>query len=404
MLRNKQTENKSRIQRNLAVRSWGQAKTMYERLTVQIKSGALNGGDTLPSEHALAREYGVSRSTAHNVLSRLEREHMIHKVAGVGTFVGSPGLVGKSAGLLIVLSPFAGARFCERIFCGFEEQAARSGFATLPVTYPQWKEMARKGQLPHFAGIFDISVQNPGESPLIKTNPAILGKVSKVQISHSRSTIADIDTVYIDDLDGGRQAAQHLIEAGHSRIAFLALHDDATGYDWSRRRAEGWESALIRAGLPTEGGLFFQQGMPLGGFEVQKEVGYQASATLARAYRFTGVVAADDAVAMGFIQRLKESGRPPDDWPAIVSFDDSEIASRYGFTSMNQPLEALGAEAALLLVERYSGRLKSPSVSRRINMRLINRATTTCACYPLLGGLFGIKMEVQQGVPMVQSL
>jgi GntR family transcriptional regulator len=46
-------------------------------------------GDRLPSEPDLAATYGVSRPTIREVLSGLEREGMVRRVHGVGTFVNA---------------------------------------------------------------------------------------------------------------------------------------------------------------------------------------------------------------------------------------------------------------------------------------------------------------------------
>lgn len=55
--------------------------------------GALHryhAGDRLPSEPDLAATYGVSRPTIREVLSGLERDGVVRRVHGVGTFVNHP--------------------------------------------------------------------------------------------------------------------------------------------------------------------------------------------------------------------------------------------------------------------------------------------------------------------------
>jgi len=206
-----------------------------------------------------------------------------------------------------------------------------------------------------------------------------------VQYCNQGDSVLGADTVSFDNVDGGRQATHHLLEAGHTRIAFLALHSADQGHTWSRMRAEGWRDALTRAGVPPEeDALLMPRDMTLGEWEMQCRQGYEASQALMDDTSFTAVVATDDAAAMGLVQRLQESGREHEDWPAIVSFDDTDVATRYGFTSMRQPWEAIGAEAAGLLMERQSGRLEGPPVARLVTMRLINRATSTRPVYSLV--------------------
>ncbi|WP_301170966.1 GntR family transcriptional regulator [Brevibacillus nitrificans] len=52
-----------------------------------IESGKLSSGDKLPSERELAELYGVSRMTARHTLSVLEREGIVERRVGAGTFI-----------------------------------------------------------------------------------------------------------------------------------------------------------------------------------------------------------------------------------------------------------------------------------------------------------------------------
>ena len=56
----------------------------------QIESGQLKPGDTVNSERELARIHGVSLMTARHGLSALEREGVVVRRRGAGTFVGPP--------------------------------------------------------------------------------------------------------------------------------------------------------------------------------------------------------------------------------------------------------------------------------------------------------------------------
>jgi GntR family transcriptional regulator len=56
----------------------------------RIQKGALNPGDTVPSERELARTHGVSLMTARHALAGLEREGIVERRRGAGTFVAPP--------------------------------------------------------------------------------------------------------------------------------------------------------------------------------------------------------------------------------------------------------------------------------------------------------------------------
>ena len=53
----------------------------------RIDSGALQPGDRLPAEQALAQELGAHRLTVRRALEELARESVLHARQGVGTFV-----------------------------------------------------------------------------------------------------------------------------------------------------------------------------------------------------------------------------------------------------------------------------------------------------------------------------
>lgn len=61
-----------------------------EELRARIFSGAYQPHDRVPSESALMTEYGVSRITVRQALGNLEKERLIVKVPGKGSFVTQP--------------------------------------------------------------------------------------------------------------------------------------------------------------------------------------------------------------------------------------------------------------------------------------------------------------------------
>src|SRR5947207_10072684 len=56
----------------------------------RIESGQLRSGDAVASERDLARLHEVSLMTARHALASLEREGVVERRRGVGTFVSSP--------------------------------------------------------------------------------------------------------------------------------------------------------------------------------------------------------------------------------------------------------------------------------------------------------------------------
>ncbi|MGX9966297.1 UTRA domain-containing protein [Roseomonas sp. F4] len=70
------------------------AKPLYavvkDHVTTRIRDGSWPPGTRIPSENALGPELGVSRITINRAFAELARDGVLHKVAGVGTFVARP--------------------------------------------------------------------------------------------------------------------------------------------------------------------------------------------------------------------------------------------------------------------------------------------------------------------------
>lgn len=62
---------------------------VYEQLAAilreQIRAGRYPPGERLPSEHALAAQYAVSRPTVRQALAILRAQHLIETIDGVGS-------------------------------------------------------------------------------------------------------------------------------------------------------------------------------------------------------------------------------------------------------------------------------------------------------------------------------
>ncbi|MCM3600050.1 GntR family transcriptional regulator [Robertmurraya korlensis] len=62
---------------------------LKDKIIDDIESGKLKHGDKLPSERELAEQYGISRMTARHTLSILEREGVVERRVGAGTFISN---------------------------------------------------------------------------------------------------------------------------------------------------------------------------------------------------------------------------------------------------------------------------------------------------------------------------
>lgn len=165
--------------------------------------------------------------------------------------------------------------------------------------------------------------------------------------------------VDVDGAAGTRLATEHLLERGHTRIAWLGWRGDSPiGED---RRA-GWAAAMCEQGL--DGGPGSQRGLTARVADTVEEGSRAAAAMLDRDVpdRPTAFVCASDTLAMGVLHTLWIRQLAPGRDVAVVGFDDSQVAQVFpvGLTSVRQPLEEVAREIVIAL----SGRLADPPVER----------------------------------------
>src|SRR5262245_53203517 len=65
-------------------------RQVYAALWRDIQSGRLKRGDRLPSEAELVRSFGASRITVGRAVRDLQRDGLVERRAGSGTYVKTP--------------------------------------------------------------------------------------------------------------------------------------------------------------------------------------------------------------------------------------------------------------------------------------------------------------------------
>jgi len=179
----------------------------------------------------------------------------------------------------------------------------------------------------------------------------------------------NFDRVMVDNIQGGSDAVQHLIDLGHTRIGLVCGPRTTSS---GALRYQGYCQALQRNGIPYNDAL-----VAVGDFT--HEGGAACMATLlALTPRPTAVFATSDVMALGAKKAIEDAGlRIPADI-SLVGFDDiPELAwTRPRLTTIAQPRYKMGREATHLLIERVEH--KNVMARRRIIMEhhLVVREST----------------------------
>ncbi|HET8988390.1 MAG TPA: LacI family DNA-binding transcriptional regulator [Humibacillus sp.] len=157
----------------------------------------------------------------------------------------------------------------------------------------------------------------------------------------------DLCSVAVDDVLGGRLAVEHLVDQGHTQVAFIG---GPLSIGQVRDRWQGAQQAWSDARLPvdslhliTTSALTVAEGRGAG----------ERLAGLAAKRRPTAAFCANDLLALGLLQQTIASGRRVPQDLAIVGYDDIEFASAAAIplTSVRQPRQELGRTATELVID-----------------------------------------------------
>jgi LacI family transcriptional regulator, repressor for deo operon, udp, cdd, tsx, nupC, and nupG len=176
-----------------------------------------------------------------------------------------------------------------------------------------------------------------------------------------------------DDIDGGRQACQHLIGLGHVRIAYLG---DNTSGRTTRDRLLGYQQVMEEHGLQAR--REYIHGV-MGNSATDGFVGTEYFLQLEQIP--SAIICYNDMVAVGILKGLRQAGvRVPVDI-SVTGFDNILYSNftQPALTTIDQPKRFLGAEAAQMMLSQLMPNsvppLTSPFAKKLKGVLLIREST-----------------------------
>lgn len=158
-----------------------------------------------------------------------------------------------------------------------------------------------------------------------------------------------VDTVMVDNVMGGRLAAQHLLWHGHGRIAHINGPQDVVPF---RSRLTGFAEELRANGVPLGADLIVPS-------LTTAEAGAEAGERLLDLPEPpTAVFVANDSMALGVLDACARRGvRIPEDL-AVIGFDGIWVGGLPGvrLTTVDSKARQVGRSAAHLLAARIDAR------------------------------------------------
>ncbi|KNY30007.1 substrate-binding domain-containing protein [Pseudobacteroides cellulosolvens] len=183
-----------------------------------------------------------------------------------------------------------------------------------------------------------------------------------------RSKYYNNTSVRDDSYNGGKQITEHLLAHGHKRIAYIGA---GIVYDMVERHA-GYKKILEGHGFYDEG-IVYNVASPMP--EYGKEV---AAKMIKRGIDFSAIFAANDYLAMGVIEGLKEGNINVPEDIAVIGYDNSDSGKMYipTLSSMNQNTFEIGREAGRAVI----GRIKGENVGKEILVKSELIIRESCGC------------------------
>lgn len=334
-----------------------------QQIREEIHTGKYGSAGRLPSEAQMVKRFGVSRPTAAQALRTLEREGLVERRAGSGTWLNAdlpkPRNAGRQLGMIV---PGLGRIEIFEVICGELASLARVhdlgiywGGTAQPQPQPSGTEtnireaeelcaqFIEKGVNGVFFAPFEHTTDNEAANRRITERLSHAG-IPVVLLDRDISTFpqrSEYDLVGIDNFAGGYILAEHLIKLGAHRLAFFSRPYSATTVE---ARKAGICAALMAHKLPVPPD-FLHAGDP---------TDLKLVRLLAASKSHDAVICANDHTSAQLLQTLTKLGiRTPQDL-RLVSFDDVRFATLLSvpLTTIHQPCRHIAVTAFNAMRER----------------------------------------------------
>lgn len=210
-------------------------------------------------------------------------------------------------------------------------------------------------------------------TPSISEDDKLVGLLRQLKCPYVRIAAVSLDSpenmIETHDYVGAAEAARHIANLGHTRVAHIKGLDTFLS---AQERLRGFRVGLAEFGLTVEdrylltGGYTFESGVVCGKQLIEMDEPP------------TAVFCGNDEMAVGVYKAAREAGiRIPEDL-SVIGYDDSPITERIwpALTSVRLPIEHMGRIAAQLLVSNHDRMSMEPPTAVSVMPSLVVRDST----------------------------
>jgi LacI family transcriptional regulator len=221
-------------------------------------------------------------------------------------------------------------------------------------------DWSRQGRVDGIIGVF-FNLRASDFKPLVDAGVPVV----RIESSKKRGGSLAIDDIFVDSRAAAFDVTKYLIDRGHRQISMVAGRGGPQAV-----RIDGYKAALAEAGLEPD--VVLDEAF-------NEEGGVRAAtAILGGEFKPTAIFAANDLMAIGVMQALRDGKIDIPGEIAVVGFDDISAAKLVtpSLTTVAQFQYQMGVKAAQILMERLRGSTPSAGTTLEMPYSLVERGST----------------------------
>ncbi len=336
-------------------------KAVEELFEAEIERGRWKAGEKLPTEQALAEEYGVGRMVIHRALASLQDRDIVVRRTRAGTFVAGPARSLKQVG--VIMSDAAGypqsaylkgivdalSEDCKVFICDTEGSVANE---------IAWAERLKRSA----DGVVVYATGDPRGTAALASLDA--SGVPVVCIDRYLDT-HPLDAFVTEEIETSSALMRLLIESGHKRIAHFS--DDEPEVSTVRERLNAYLSMIDEEAASDQRWVRL---VPARGWNFPRLVQtiHDALAVLLSGPEpITAVFCAHDQYLAAVLAACEDMGLSTPGDLEIASYNDWPNLPIRRLDAVHRaipPTFEAGRQAGLRLIARNAGLTESPKIER----------------------------------------
>lgn len=343
--------NESAVNKKVSPKKKGRppvkSRSIEQDLRRRFDQGDWNKGDLLPSEAELTVHYGVSRMTLRQAMSPLEKEGLLLRVRGKGTFAGENRTARKVVAIFLNRSQIE-----EEL--SYHDQLGRGvrmimEKENLPLRHYSLERGKTLGSLlekhPREAASWGGVLALPGflDAPSVTK----LNDLNIPCVCFSTPEMENISFAGIDDRAAGVMAMEQLLRSGRTRPLII---DVPEALSFARRRREGILSVLTRAGIKRDDRFFLE------GQSIHSRESHELTAKMIRPFleedSIDSIIVYMEHPTIGVYRALASFGLTPGREIGVIHINDypwlCQILNPQP-SAVRLPFDVVAREAATLL-------------------------------------------------------